>query len=61
LRYAIQRDSFGEANIAKFVKDIVSGKQSTSAADKWPALKTVAVRSCFVFDGNESFIINLSR
>jgi hypothetical protein len=43
-RFAIQRDAFGEANIAKFVKDIVSGKQSTNAVEKWPDLKAVTVR-----------------
>ena len=46
-RFAVQRDAFGDANTAKFVKDIVSGKQSTSAAEKWPALKTITVRSIF--------------
>ena len=43
-RFAIQRDSFGDANTAKFVKDIVSGKQSTSAVENWPLLKTTTVR-----------------
>jgi protein disulfide-isomerase A6 len=42
-RFAIQRDAFGDANTAKFVKDIVSGKQSTSAVENWPALKTTTV------------------
>ncbi len=43
-RFAVQRDSFGHANTAKFVKDILSGKHSTGAAEKWPALKAVTVR-----------------
>ena len=49
-RFAVQRDAFGDANTAKFVKDIVSGKQSTSAAEKWPALKAITVRSNFSCD-----------
>jgi hypothetical protein len=32
------------------VKDIVSGKQSTSATEKWPALKAITVRSNFRCD-----------
>ena len=43
-RFAVQRDSFGLANTAKFVKDILSGKHSTGAAEKWPTLKAVTVR-----------------
>jgi hypothetical protein len=43
-RFAVQRDSFGPANTAKFVKDVLSGKHSTGAAEKWPALKSVTVR-----------------
>jgi len=40
-RFAVQRDAFSDANIAKFVKDIVNGKQSTSAVDSWPSLKSI--------------------
>jgi protein disulfide-isomerase A6 len=43
-RFAIQRDAFGDVNIARFVKDIVNGKQSTSSVSSWPSLKTVSVR-----------------
>ncbi len=52
-RFAVQRDSFGDANTAKFVKDIVSGKQSTSAVEKWPVLKAVTVRSVIYCDDCE--------
>ena len=55
-RFAVQRDSFGDANTAKFVKDIVSGKQSTSAVEKWPVLKAVTVRSVIYCDDCEVFI-----
>ena len=46
-RFAIQRDAFGEMNTAKFVKDVIGGKQSTDVVETWPALKTETV--CKIF------------